>query len=186
MVLETRHRMVSGSTYKNRMETRYITGADSGARRFWRSHPIIEGCTTLCVNWRNWWRMGLWTVVKSLFSRIMQRRNWPSSSGTPQARLCTKLYYVITSIGNEGIRVAFTRMQEEGADRASRGNHLTGAMNGTSIINYVPLHLDAISLESGMKDWLQKSWDPNYGTRRLVCSWEDAQELYVGSCSGGR
>jgi hypothetical protein len=61
------------------------------------------------------------------------------------------------------IHVAGTRMQEEGADGASRGDHSTGAMNGTSILNYVPLHLDAISLEPGVKDWLQQSWDPEYG-----------------------
>jgi hypothetical protein len=61
------------------------------------------------------------------------------------------------------IHVAGTRMQEEGADGASRGDHSTGAMNGTSVLNYVPLHRDAISLEPGVKTWLEKNWDTERG-----------------------
>jgi hypothetical protein len=61
------------------------------------------------------------------------------------------------------IHVAGTRMQEEGADGESQGDHLTGAMNGTSVLSYVPLHRDALSLEPGVKDWLKKNWDLNRG-----------------------
>jgi hypothetical protein len=61
------------------------------------------------------------------------------------------------------IHCAGTRMQAEGTDRASRGDLLTGAMNGTSVLNYVPLHLAALELEAGLKPWLDKIWDKEQG-----------------------
>jgi hypothetical protein len=61
------------------------------------------------------------------------------------------------------IHVAGTRMQEEGADWASRGDHSTGAMSGTSVLDFVPLHRDELSLEPGLQKWLEKSWDLLYG-----------------------
>jgi hypothetical protein len=61
------------------------------------------------------------------------------------------------------IHVAGTRIQEEGADGGSRGDHSTGAMNGTSVLDYVPLHRNALSLEPEVKTWLEKSWDAERG-----------------------
>jgi hypothetical protein len=59
--------------------------------------------------------------------------------------------------------VAGTRVVEEGADGESRGDLSTGAMAGTPVVDYVPLHRDAVSLEPGVKQWLEKSWDTNRG-----------------------
>jgi hypothetical protein len=61
------------------------------------------------------------------------------------------------------IHVAGTHMHEEGADGASWEDHLTGAMNGTSVLTYVPLHRDALLLEPKVKTWLEKNWDAEQG-----------------------
>jgi hypothetical protein len=48
------------------------------------------------------------------------------------------------------IHVAGTRMQAEGADGTSRGDHSTGVMRGDSVLEYVPLNKGALDLEPGL------------------------------------
>jgi hypothetical protein len=57
------------------------------------------------------------------------------------------------------VHVAGTRMQAEGADGSSRGDHTTGVMAGHPILKYVPLHLNAHKLEVKLVPWIQAWWD---------------------------
>jgi hypothetical protein len=59
--------------------------------------------------------------------------------------------------------VAGTRMQAEGADGTSRGDHSTGVMRGDSVLSYVPLNKGALELEPGLKPWLDGVWDDERG-----------------------
>jgi hypothetical protein len=61
------------------------------------------------------------------------------------------------------IHVSGTRMQEEGADGASRGDHSTGVMKGNHILDYIPLHESAIEIEPGVKLWLERLWPSERG-----------------------
>jgi hypothetical protein len=61
------------------------------------------------------------------------------------------------------IHVSGTRMQEEGADGSSRGDQSTGVMNGTHILEFVPLHQSALELSPLLKEWLKKCWPKERG-----------------------
>jgi hypothetical protein len=54
-------------------------------------------------------------------------------------------------------------MQAEGADGTSRGDNNTGVMAGHPILDYVPLHLSALTLEPGLLPWIQSWWDVKRG-----------------------
>ena len=62
------------------------------------------------------------------------------------------------------VHVAGTRMQAEGADGSSRGDHTTGVMAGQPILKYIPLHLSAPEVEPGLVNWLRSCWDFKRGT----------------------
>jgi hypothetical protein len=66
------------------------------------------------------------------------------------------------------IHVAGTQMQAKGADGTSRGDRSTGMMSGDSVLDYVPLHKGAFELESGLKEWLTRTWDREQGDLRIL------------------
>jgi hypothetical protein len=66
------------------------------------------------------------------------------------------------------IHVAGTRMEAEGADGTSRGDHATGVMSGDSVLDYVSLHKGALELEPGVRDWLSKLWDDERGSLKFL------------------
>jgi hypothetical protein len=66
------------------------------------------------------------------------------------------------------IHVAGTRMQKEGADGSSRGDHATGVMNGTHILHYVPLHKTALEVSPKLVDWIRGCWPKERGELRLL------------------
>jgi hypothetical protein len=87
------------------------------------------------------------------------------------------------------IHVAGTWMQDEGAVGASRGDQSTGVMNGTPILEYIPLHKGALEIEPGVREWLERNWPSKRGklefltpddwlghggTRRRNCVWAPA------------
>ena len=53
--------------------------------------------------------------------------------------------------------VSGTRMIEQGTDGLSRGNFSEGALKGSSMLSYIPIHLDALERATTLKPWLQ-SW----------------------------
>jgi hypothetical protein len=65
------------------------------------------------------------------------------------------------------IHVAGTRMQEEGADGASRGDQSSGVMSGTHILQYIPLHLSALDVAPKLEEWLRSCWPKERG--KLQC-----------------
>jgi hypothetical protein len=56
-----------------------------------------------------------------------------------------------------------TRMEAEGADGSSRGDHSTGVMGGGHVLEYVLLHKSALELEPQLKGWFQTHWDQERG-----------------------
>jgi hypothetical protein len=54
--------------------------------------------------------------------------------------------------------VSGTRMQDEGGDGASRGDHSMGAMRGHSVLDYVSVDKGALELEPGLEDWIKSCW----------------------------
>jgi hypothetical protein len=66
------------------------------------------------------------------------------------------------------LHCAGTRMQDEGADGSSRGDHSTGVMGGGHVLDYVPLHKSALELEPKLKDWLARNWDTARGPLRFM------------------
>jgi hypothetical protein len=61
------------------------------------------------------------------------------------------------------IHVAGTRMQDEGADGSSRGDHATGVMNGTHILQYIPLHQSALEVAPKLEEWIRGCWTKERG-----------------------
>jgi hypothetical protein len=57
------------------------------------------------------------------------------------------------------IHVARTQMQEEGADGSSQGDHTTGVMSGTLMLQYILLHTSAPELEPKLLEWFGSCWD---------------------------
>ena len=52
------------------------------------------------------------------------------------------------------IHVSGKRMIAQGTDGLSRADHSEGVMQGKPIANFVPLHLDALEREPGLRAWL--------------------------------
>jgi hypothetical protein len=61
-----------------------------------------------------------------------------------------------------------TRMQAEGADGSSRGDHSTGVMGGRHVLDYVPLHTSALELEPRLQAWFESNWDKERGPLRIM------------------
>jgi hypothetical protein len=57
------------------------------------------------------------------------------------------------------VHVAGTRMISQGTDGLSRGDYTTGVMAGIPMLNFIPLHLDAIARSPTLLTWAQ-SWVP--------------------------
>lgn len=76
------------------------------------------------------------------------------------------------------IHVAGTRMIECGVDGVSRSDLSTGVMRGTPMLQYVPLHLNAIERCSSVTDWV-KSWLPTEGSGPVFLKPEEWFEPFV-------
>mmetsp|Transcript_21443 Transcript_21443/g.30696 ORF Transcript_21443/g.30696 Transcript_21443/m.30696 type:complete len:502 (+) Transcript_21443:2685-4190(+) len=57
------------------------------------------------------------------------------------------------------IHISGTRMISQGTDGISRGNFLEGVMTGIPMLEYVPLHLSALTRSADLIPWLE-SWCP--------------------------
>ena len=57
------------------------------------------------------------------------------------------------------VHVAGTRMIAEGADGGSRGDLNQGVMTGESILNHIPLHLNATQRDHKLLAWIQWCWN---------------------------
>jgi hypothetical protein len=66
------------------------------------------------------------------------------------------------------LHCAGTRMEAEGADGSSRGDHSTGVMGGRHVLHYVPLHKSALELEPRLQDWFKANWDKERGPLRFM------------------
>ena len=54
------------------------------------------------------------------------------------------------------IHISGKRMIAQGADGLSRADHSQGVMQGKPIRDFVPLHLDPLTREAGLKTWIRR------------------------------
>jgi hypothetical protein len=52
------------------------------------------------------------------------------------------------------VHISSRRMIEQGSDDLSRADHSEGVMQGRTMVDYVPLHLDPMEREPRLKTWL--------------------------------
>ena len=82
--------------------------------------------------------------------------------GTPKSKnlfdlvLTLKCLALSWSIDLHVIHVSGRRMQHQGTDGLSRGEHGTGVTGGANMLTFIPLHLSPCSREKKLKPWLDK------------------------------
>lgn len=76
------------------------------------------------------------------------------------------------------IHVSGKRMIAQGTDGLSRADHSEGVMQGKPIANFVPLHLDALEREPGLRAWLTQ-------VTSVVPHRASDWNFYMDPCPGG-
>ena len=80
------------------------------------------------------------------------------------------------------IHVSGRRMIAQGTDGLSRGNFMEGVMAGARMLEFVPLHLNAIERSDTLRGWL-KTWIPRNSEILTVEQWFT---LGHGACGGNK